>query len=217
MDLFAGACAGVVQTMFHPLDTMKVLIQNKKPFRGLPVQHLYRGAGPPLAVSIAFNATVFPTYHYMQARHENRWLSGAVAGLVVTPFVFFLENAKIMLQMKQRITVKRLMTTNALAVTASREVGAMAIYFSSYETLRERGAHPMVAGGCSGIANWATTYPLDVVRTRMVAQRISFQAAMGAGHLYRGLGLTLARAAIVNACVFYTFEVVRNFTKNTGY
>ena len=215
MDVFPGAfCAGVVQTLVgHPFDTAKVLIQNNQSWRGRPVRHFYRGAATPLASSILFNSIVFPTYHWMNQRC-NRWVSGAFAGLVVTPAVFLVENVKIILQMNQKVTAKRIITTNALPVTTCREISAMAIYFGTYDTMREHGISTLVAGGLSGVANWGITYPLDVIRSRQVAQSITFQAALSQRYLYRGLSVTLLRAGIVNACIFYTFEAMNTVLRS---
>ena len=44
MDFIPGICAGISQTIVgHPIDTIKVLIQNKKQWIGLPIKDYYRG------------------------------------------------------------------------------------------------------------------------------------------------------------------------------
>ena len=60
-DILAGFNAGIAQTVVgHPLDTIKVLIQTKKPIKNLNLRDLYKGWRYPLAMSILFNGSVFP-------------------------------------------------------------------------------------------------------------------------------------------------------------
>lgn len=43
MDFIPGICAGIAQTIVgHPIDTIKVLLQNKKPWIGLSIKDYYR-------------------------------------------------------------------------------------------------------------------------------------------------------------------------------
>ena len=115
MEVFPAFCAGVAQTVVgHPFDTLKVMMQNNRTWRGMSARSFYRGAGPPLAGSVLFNVTVFTSYQWMHERWPNRWTSGAFAGAVVTPVVFLVDNAKVLLQTNQRLSVRRLATTKRL-------------------------------------------------------------------------------------------------------
>ena len=81
----------------------------------------------------------------------------------------------------------------------------------------------MLSGGCAGIMYWSAFYPADVVKSRL--QTAAANAAEGAPSsfptmfkhifrtegirgLYRGLGLTAARAFPSHAFLFYAYEVV---------
>ncbi|KAF7317767.1 hypothetical protein MKEN_00864500 [Mycena kentingensis (nom. inval.)] len=133
------------------------------------------------------------------------------------------------------------------AATAMRDCGYGA-YFLSYEaTLRFLSSHGesrqgwpvLVAGGVAGIMGWLTTFPLDVVKTRIhgtgpgadvaqaspLARIVSTAAAPyrttwstivhsyrneGVSVFYRGLAPTLIRAVPVNMATFALFEAVVN-------
>ena len=51
-----------------------------------------------------------------------------------------------------------------------RETSALAIYFGSYNYFKSKDYSPFIAGGYAGICNWAFTYPIDVIRSRQLAQ-----------------------------------------------
>ena len=85
----------------------------------------------------------------------------------------------------------------------------------------------LLAGGLSGIATWASIYPLDVIKTRVQAQiagsgtrsgaeekRIGAWAMSrrilrdeGLGALFRGLGVCSLRAFVVNAVQWGVYEL----------
>ena len=77
----------------------------------------------------------------------------------------------------------------------------------------------MVAGGCGGSAYWASTFPADTIKSRMqsgqLPEGVSFLRAFssvwraeGTASLYRGLGVTVARAFPANALIFLAYEKV---------
>jgi len=115
-----------------------------------------------------------------------------------------------------------------MVTTVIRETPAFGIYFLAYDTLTRRlGCEPedpymipklLFAGGMSGIASWLSTYPVDVIKSRLQAD------GMGGVNQYsgiadcvrqsvrkegwrvftRGLTSTLLRAFPVNATTFAT-------------
>jgi len=212
MEYLPGICAGISQILIgHPIDTAKVLIQNKMNWYGFPIRDYYRGFGLPLTSSIVFNSIAFPVHKYMYNLTDNHLLSGAVSGFLVTPFVFPLENIKISLQAKKTITFPLLKTTNSFYTTLTGHTIAMSVYFATYHKMREHNYNAFISGCASGLANWMLTYPLDAIRSRQIVQNINFSQACKQGNLFKGLHFALIRAVLVNGSIFYTYENVSDF------
>jgi solute carrier family 25 carnitine/acylcarnitine transporter 20/29 len=128
-----------------------------------------------------------------------------------------------------------------LAVTIGRETPSYGVYFACFEGLRRyyghfdsdsrsgvwrENAELIMAGGISGIAAWMSTYPLDVIKTRIQGQalvpayptvlpacanaRQAFQAIVkeeGFVGLFRGTNATVIRAFPTNAVIFTTYAL----------
>lgn len=215
MDLIPSLCAGLAQAVVgHPIDTAKVLIQNRKTLQGLGIKDYYRGFKYPFIISLIFNGTVFPSYNYLNKRLNNSVLSGGICGLIVTPLIFTFENIKVLKQTNIPITKKKLLSFTGFSAASSREALAMGIYFSTYNYMKDMQYNSFIAGAVSGICNWGVTYPLDVIRNRQIVQRITFIDAYKQKKLYKGLGITLGRAILVNGSIFYTYDTTYNFINN---
>ena len=76
-----------------------------------------------------------------------------------------------------------------------------------------------LAGGLSGAFSWFVVFPFDVIKSRIQTSPLerNLQRGMwttasdiirehGAGHMFRGLGVTLVRAFPVNAIIFPVYE-----------
>jgi solute carrier family 25 carnitine/acylcarnitine transporter 20/29 len=110
-------------------------------------------------------------------------------------------------------------------LTCLRETPSFGLYFASYETFC-RAFTPadcdivptpvlLLSGGLAGMSAWMSTYPIDVIKSRVQADmsgkykgfvdcfRQSYQE-LGFGVFTRGLGSTLLRAFPVNAATFAT-------------
>ena len=62
-DLLIGCCAGMTQVMVgHPLDTVKVLQQSGKSWRGLMLKDYYRGGMAVLPNAMVKNSIVMPVF-----------------------------------------------------------------------------------------------------------------------------------------------------------
>ena len=97
--------------------------------------------------------------------------------------------------------------TPGFGSTLARESFSMAAYFGTYrECTHKQEWHPLIGGGLAGLAAWTCTYPIDTVRSRQMAQGITFTAAARQGTMWRGYIACAIRAVLVNAVVFYTYE-----------
>lgn len=115
-----------------------------------------------------------------------------------------------------------------MVTTLIRETPAFGVYFLSYDVLtRSLGCEPearfmipklLFAGGMAGIASWISTYPVDVIKSRLQADGMGGvnqyssiadcirQSVRREGYMVftRGLTSTLLRAFPVNAATFAT-------------
>ena len=213
-DFISGLCAGCAQVAVgHPFDTAKVLIQNNQKWWGLSVREYYRGCKFPLISATIFNCTVFPVYERTKNITNNNAISGALSGLVVTPLVYLFDIGKIKKQTNKKLKFSDFYKTKGLSTTTMRETSAMMIYFESYNYFKDKNLHPLISGGLAGLSNWTATYPIDVIRSRQMAQNISIRRAISQGYLWRGFGLCAFRAIIVNAAIFTVYENISGILK----
>lgn len=115
-----------------------------------------------------------------------------------------------------------------MVTTLLRETPGFGVYFLAYDVLtRHLGCEPedsymipklLFAGGMSGIASWLSTYPVDVIKSRLQADGVGGvnkysgimdcvrQSVQKEGYrvFTRGLTSTLLRAFPVNATTFAT-------------
>ena len=211
-EFYAGFLVGVSQTFIgHPFDTLKVLYQNKIKIQNINVKLLYRGWGYPLISGCIFNSIVFPVYEYSYKKTKNTFLSGAMSGIIVSPFVYMFDIGKIKRQVNSPLQMSDFYKTKGLPITYCREFFAMSIYFSSYFKCKDMGITPFYAGGISGLANWTITYPMDVLRTRQMTKNISIWEAFRERSLWRGYSICASRAVIVNAVSFKTYEIFKKY------
>ena len=216
MDFIAGIAVGINQVIIgHPFDTVKILIQNNKPWSRLSYKDYYRGWKFPLVSSILFNTMVFSVYERTIPYTQNNWVSGALGGMMVSPIVYVFDMGKITQQTKQSLDFTKIVYNKGKYAAFARETSAMSVYFGSYHECRQRGWHPLTAGGAAGLVNWTLTYPMDVIMSRQMAQNISMKDAFKQGNLYRGYSFCAARAIIVNAMNFYIYENVKDWLKYT--
>ena len=99
-------------------------------------------------------------------------------------------------------------------MTFNREILAMGSYFGSYYYFKdEKKCSILLSGGLAGLTNWTITYPLDVIRSRQIAQNISVKEAMNQKKLWGGYSACAFRAIIVNASSFYIYQIIKKNMK----
>lgn len=124
-----------------------------------------------------------------------------------------------------------------MLTTLIRETPAFGVYFLAYDVLtRSLGCEPdnrymipklLFAGGMAGIASWLSTYPVDVIKSRLQADGVGGvnqyssiadcvrQSVRREGYMVftRGLTSTLLRAFPVNAATFATVTLVLMYAR----
>jgi solute carrier family 25 carnitine/acylcarnitine transporter 20/29 len=209
-DFFAGAMSGIAQTVVgYPFDTLKIRMQNSLSIKHMKPTHYFRGIAYPLGFASIINAIGFSTYESLYTQSNSHILAGAIAGCVVSPILHFHDIGKIQRQIGNSLTLRSFLTTRGIWMTLTLNPIAFAMYYSTYHACREKNVSILVSGGAAGLINWTLTYPLDVVRSRMYAQRISAHKAFLQKHLWKGYSFCAIRAVLVNSVGFWVYEKLR--------
>lgn len=215
MDFIAGAISGLSQTLVgHPFDTIKVMQQNNIQIRSikntLTPNRLYKGLLYPSVSNTIVNSILFASYNKTNSLvNNNHFVSGMISGFIISPIVFTFDVGKTKKQMKQSLSLRDFYKTKGLKTTFMRETIAFGVYFQSYNYLKaEHKLHPLVSGALAGLANWTSTYTLDVIRNRQIVNNCSFIEAYTMGELWKGYPVCAVRALLVNAVGFYVYELI---------
>ena len=159
-----------------------------------------------------FNMMVFPikerTYQYT----NSYFLSGILAGIIVTPQIYFIDTFTIKRQTNQPVSLSMFKGAKGFQMTMTREMLALSLYFGTYHWMRDDLKYnSLIAGGAAGLSNWTASYPLDVIRSRQIAQRITIKEAIKMGNFWKGFPIAASRSVIVNAMSFTVFERLKNY------
>jgi hypothetical protein len=209
-ETLAGFCVGLSEvTIGFPFLTAKVLTQNKKKWWGHSIRRYYQGFQYPLMASVSFNSLVFPLKDYLHDVHGLHYAAaGAIAGVVVSPQMFWIDTYTIRRQMSKPVGLDMFRGAKGFGMTVARESVALSTYFSSYHACREHFGS-FIAGGVAGLANWTLTFAyFDTIRTRQIAQRCTISEAFAQKRLWHGFRFAAARAVLVNAFSFTVYEQV---------
>jgi len=213
-DILSSIGVGINQVLVgHPLDTCLTLIQNKKSWKGLRVKDYYRGYKFPLASSMVFNCTVFPIYNRTMEYTNSGALSGLIGGICVSPLVYLSDVGKIRRQTNQEIKPRDFLYSKGKLAIFTRECLAMTTYIGTYDYCKQQNMHPLLGGAIAGLSNWTLTYPIDVIKSRQMAQNISIREAIKYGKIWTGYHICATRAILVNATNFYVYESLMKYLK----
>jgi hypothetical protein len=213
-DFVAAMCVGIGQvSVGYPFDTAKVLIQNNRKWTGLSIRHYYRGCAFPMVNSVVLNCITFPTVERTKPYTKNSFISGALAGIIISPIVFCFDMGKIKRQTNKPLTLHTILNNKGRYSTFARESLASSVYFGSYFTCKDLGYNPLLSGGFAGLCNWTITYPIDVVKSRQISQNITIKEAVQMGGFWKGFHICAIRAVIVNSLSFWIYENVKNIMK----
>ena len=123
MEFIAGCSSGIVQSLIgHPIDTVKILQQNRQEFHS-NFLHYYRGISYPTAFNLLATGITFDLNARIYKKTGSYYSSGFLTGAALTPMIFLFDIGKIHHQTKpmERISLKHFSRTNGFAATTARE------------------------------------------------------------------------------------------------
>lgn len=205
MEGFAIGCViGAAQAVVgHPLDTIMVQQQSGKNHR-YTFRNLYRGMTTPFLTYGAYNSTLFGVYTNLISNPNlgNPWVAGAIAGAFGGPVLCICDAIKIRAQTHSRMPLN---IFRGMWVTVALEVPATSVYFGVYSYMIASW-NPFISGAVSGMAAWLSVYPLDVIKTRVQTDHISYRQAIARGRFFVGVVPCIARGGIINAVSFAIYS-----------
>ena len=203
-EFLCGALSGITQTIVgHPLDTIKTRIQNKNKIIW-NVKNLYKGVPYPLLSSTLINAGLFGITERSYKITQNYYLSGFIAGSIMTPFIAPFELLKVR---EQNYCKKNIKLWRGFLPTLYRESIGTSIYFGTYFKTKEYTNNILFAGGFSGFLSWFFTYPIDSIKTRIQSDdTMTIKKAIKMRNFWAGFSACAVRCIIVNALGFYVYE-----------
>ena len=234
-----GSIAGISAVIAsHPIDTIKCNIQERKPIQ-YNFKFLYRGLSAPLIGVGLEKSIVFGVFETTRKYTGSDVISGALSGMsasfVVTPF----DRIKILLQTNQGFSKNNLnfgYLFQGLSATFYRETPGFAIYFATYNYLKEKTIankllqnkkpelNPLESfgyGALAGSTAWVFIYPQDRIKTHVQAlkdRKLGFTEGFreilkdgGYRSFYRGFHYALMRAIPLHATAFTTMELCKKY------
>ena len=205
-EIVSGMIGGSIQVIAtQPLNNM----MNAKQ-AGMNISFNWRGIVPATITNGTTIAVVFYTESNVREYVPNVYMSSAIVGglnsIVTCPF----ENIRIRKLLNRNSHPLRLVSSfRGLGAYFPRETIAWSCYIGSYNSLRERNIHPLISGGFAGWFSWFTTYPIDVIKTRIQGSKMTYKQAFKKGRLWEGFGYCSVRAILGNAICFYTYETIK--------
>ena len=207
-EFLAGCSSGLIQSLVgHPIDTIKVLQQTRRPFYKNPFLY-YRGISYPTTFNLLCTGVTFDIHSRMRKITGSHYSGGFITGLFVAPIIYYFDVGKIHYQLnpKSKISLSNFFKINGMMATLARESISTAFYMGVYFNNEERYG-PLISGGMAGLTSWSVTYPLDVIKTRqMNNEKISFTSAFKMGNLWSGFTACAIRAVLANACGFWSYK-----------
>ena len=147
---------------------------------------------------------MFGTNKKFKDEYHNSFISGALTGILLGIITNPLDLYKINSQNQTKIL--NIKPFRGLPMTMKREIIGCSIYFGTYDYFKQKKVPIFLAGSFSGWLGWLTTYPIDVVKTRIQSSNISYISAFKLGNFWRGFMYCSFRAILNNGIVFYTYE-----------
>ena len=165
------------------------------------------------------------------------FISAIPTTLIAAPF----ERVKVMMQIQTKTTsmgavIKEMYRTGGIrsifkgsAATLARDGPGSALYFATYEYVKERLSSPgkdmsllaiSFAGGCAGVSMWLGVFPIDTIKSTQQSSNTNVSIFKTTSNIYKkggikaffpGVGPALARSFPANAATFLGVELARNF------
>jgi hypothetical protein len=196
-SFISGVLSGITQTILgHPLDTIKVKLQNNNNFNYslLKSSKIFNGITPVLLTNSLLTGVQFYSY-----KEYSPLLVGLISAILTTPIEYY----KIQKQTYNKYpkTIPR-----GFGITFVRELIGLNSYFILQEYL-EKPCGVFISGGIAGSTSWLITYQIDTIKSRIQAGD-SYMDAYNKGNFNKGIIFCLSRAFLINSFGFVAAKLI---------
>jgi len=216
----AGMLSGLAKTVVsHPLDTVKVHVQNRiAPPRNPSL--LFRGISVPLvrngvenSLHFLFRAVTASVLSAMSLHGaaSNAFAVGFLSGFPQALFNTPADYIRLQLQLGKMVRFGSLF--RGLPWVAMKEAASGAVFFGAYEGIKGTigsGAGAGFAGSMAALMAMISTFPLDTLKTRVQAGG-SVKAAIGMGKVSGGLHWAVLKCICGNFVALTVFEAAKKW------
>jgi len=205
-SLIVGWSGGVASTLVcHPLDTLKVRVQNRDPINMRLFRNPYKGLFYPLLTRPSTSALSVLGFEWgkagwekvgldPKARVKRAYVAGLFAGVVDSLVRTPVDRCKVQAQFFRLSTVAtflklykepfHILSTflHGYILTLMWRMAQCSLFFGFYEQLRGYGGSDIVStcmkGGTTGMVSWTIIMPIDTVRCRYFALQTGSQGIL---------------------------------------
>lgn len=193
-EYIKGNLVGITQTIIgFPMDTIKIYSQVQKKIN---TRFIFNGVKYPLFSNVISNTIFFGNCEKIKQDYTYGIKIGFLSSILINPFEVLKINSQLQNE-NSKISLWR-----GLPLTMIREMIAVPIYFQSYVFFKEeRNFSVIVSGGLAGISSWLFVFPIDNYKS-CIQSNSSFYFK----NMFKGMGITLIRAFLVNSAGFWIYE-----------
>ncbi len=217
VNLLSGGITGFTQVVVgFPFDTLKIKAQTQHN-QCITFKNVFNGVKIPLLTVLPITTVQFSLEDSLKGSIENRFITGAITGLMTSPIVSITDLLRIRKQ--QHLTVP-IDYRRGQFVTMLRETISFSIYFGTYNKIKtylegnnySNTASIMVSGAICGPVSWTVTYPIDIIKSRIQSYSSNtFLEAIKQKRLWDGLLICNIRAVIINSMGWLVYEKSKQF------
>ena len=216
INFMSGIVNGLTQVIIsYPFDTFKIKYQTDSKIV-ITYKNIFKGIKYPIYTIIPIITLQFSLENYLSNFTSNRFISGAITGIIVSPIVSITDLYRIR---EQHSITNKINITNGIDITLLREMLAISVYFGSYNTIKNymieqkinESLSIITSGGICGSLSWTLTYPIDVIKSRIQSNKVySIKEGYKKGKLWKGLLICNIRSILINSIGFFVYEKTKD-------
>ena len=211
-EFWAGCICGLAQNLIgFPLDSIKT--RQQQGIVNLNKQYLYRGFYYQLAGKSILMGSRFHFERVLANKlSDNRFLTGAIMGLLSSVFMSPFELCKVRRQVNLPVSFQLSHLYRGWQIYAFREFIGNGIFFGAFHHGHDdfKLSYPQ-AGLLGGLLSWTVIHPIDTIKSRFQADlNLTYRQAFSYHSFYSGFRHLFFRICLTNligySCYQWTYS-----------